>query len=202
MTAQVRRNVWRWSFSITGGLVAAVFVFAVLLFFAGLARADEVAEAPPRLMEVPGWGASTARVLLAGVACLFVIEGLRWAVPGWEREPGVRLGPSARRVILLTVIAFGQLCAFIGWPNNTLVTTPYPNVLMASLCAGLVVSIASVVLNETLWKRLVKEIQDRFGVMPRRVKERQIQSGMTTGQFRALRDEPETSIPPEPPPGT
>lgn len=201
MTAQSRRMVWRVSFSLTGGLIAAAFVFGLLVLFAGLARADD-GGAAPRLMEVPGWGASTARVLLAGVACLFVIEGLRWAVPGWEREPGVKLGPSARRVILLTVVTFGQLCAFVGWPNNTLVTTPYPAVVMASFCAGLVVSIASVVLNETLWKRLVKEIQDRFGVMPRRVKERQIQSGMTTGQFRALRDEPETTIPPEPPPGT
>lgn len=117
-----------------------------------------------------GWGALTGRLVFAVLMLTAIIEGLRWVVPGWEREQGVKLQPSARKVIALIVVSAGQACAFYGWPDNAFVRTPWPGELMASFSAGLVVSIGSLVFNELLWKKVVNFVQDRFDFVPARVK--------------------------------
>ncbi len=128
----------------------------------------------------PGWGESIARAIATAIVCLFIIEGMRWGIPGWEREPGIKLSPSARKWILLVVVAYGQLCAFIGYPGNTMLTTPYQGVIMASIGVGLAVSLMTVVLNETLWKRLVNALMQRVdAAVPPRVRARRAAGELT-----------------------
>lgn len=170
------------------------FTGAVFFSIAAIARGATPSDAGDAPTLVPGWGESIGRAALAGVACLFIIEALRYVVPGWEREKGVKLSPDARLRILIGILVFGQLCSLVGWPNHVLVTTPYPDVFMAAVCAGLVISIASVVLNELLWKRMMNALMDKLDVLvPPRVKARRSSteltpapklSALTTDQFR------------------
>ena len=40
----------------------------------------------------------------AVLVCLGIIEGLRWMVPGWERDKGVRLSDGARRILFSLMV--------------------------------------------------------------------------------------------------
>jgi hypothetical protein len=160
-------------------------ILFVIIILAAWAAAAQTIETKPLVLEFGTW--DVARYLFAVVICTAIIEGTRWFVPGWEREKGVRLPGLARRILFGMVLVWGQVAALVGWPDHTFVRTPWPGELVAATGAGLIVSVAAVVFNELLWKRAVHFVQDRLGVMPKRMKQRRLAG--TTDQFKVARAE-------------
>lgn len=154
-------------------LAVLIGILAALAAACSNATAQAVIDGAQALAQEapPDWAECVLRALAAVVACTAVVEGLRWVVPGWEREPGARLSPAAKRVLFVLVIVAGQVGAWLQWPSP-FVRTPWPGEYWPAAGAGLAVSVGALVFNEAIWKRIVTYVQERWGVMPKRVKER------------------------------
>jgi hypothetical protein len=203
MSADTRSRLGAGLLSLVAGLASGGLVWSLMTLAASVAVAQDGA-APPvdplgtwlEAQGFAGWQGSALRWGFTILALTAVIEAVRWGVPGFERGVrdaagnAVKLPPQRRWVLLGLVLVGGQAAAW-----GKIIDPPW-GLPVATAFAGIIAGVASAVFNEAIWKRIAKFLQDRLGFEPPRVKRKRAElAGMTTGQFRALRDGEEPPAP-------
>ncbi len=158
MTAQARRNVVRWGASLSGGLVAAAFVFIVLVLAAALARAQELVPPLPAPPETSGWLAwlDTPEGRVAAIVisiCLFV-DAMRKSWPPLRRRKDGSIAWWAAALIWCAIFGLSMLAAYGG------LLAPFTaGGRVGVFFAGLLVFGTCIAFNEVVMATLRKALQ-------------------------------------------
>ncbi len=139
---------------------------------------------------------------VTAVANVIAIEGVRWLVPAWHREVGVKLPQAARLPLAGLCFALAAGAGFVGWPNPWL-TTPWKGQVMPSVLVVVMTGFGSLIFNEKIFKQLMNKWYERFPeTAPQKVRTKRAISreetkaaGLTTGQHEALNAETEEEPP-------